>query len=323
MKFFNLDLHISVIEDIKIILESIGHVVDSWSVSGHAWVFNRQISNVDIVNQNTWKNLDQKMCDRFYERYKDELEGYDGFIACYPPAFATLYEKFDKPIFTVVATRYEHPFSNSFKKWNWLDNKLISMIDNKQIIPISNNRYDKFYCEHFLDREFTHIPNICDYTNAKYDPELEPIVSGRMKINDYKHISDLGRFNWGDLYKHRAIVHIPYNVSIMSIFEQYTANVPLFFPSAQFCNSINGAMSELLFHPNCRINNHAEENIGLSDFYDEEWMPYIQIFNSIEDLSIQLNSIDLKNISNSMSNFNECRFKKIIKMWENIIDENN
>ena len=52
MKLFNLDCHISVIADLKKIFEDLNHQVTSWSVSGHNWVFDREPSKVDVVNQN-------------------------------------------------------------------------------------------------------------------------------------------------------------------------------------------------------------------------------------------------------------------------------
>ena len=91
MKFFNLDCHVSVIADIKKILESLGHEVVSYSISGHNWVFNRQPTKVDIINPNNWRQLDEDMCDSFYERYKNELSEYDGFICTYPLTFSLLY----------------------------------------------------------------------------------------------------------------------------------------------------------------------------------------------------------------------------------------
>ena len=38
---FNIDLHISVIADLKNIFESLGHEVESKSLSGHTWVFEK------------------------------------------------------------------------------------------------------------------------------------------------------------------------------------------------------------------------------------------------------------------------------------------
>ena len=37
--------------------------------------------------------------------------------------------------------------------------------------------------------------------------------------------------SWEHLYSYRGIIHIPYNISTMSIFEQKAAGIPLFFPN--------------------------------------------------------------------------------------------
>ena len=63
LRFFNLDLQISVIADVKYIFEKLGHEVVNWSISGHTWVFGKERDIVDVVNENTWGRLDQEMCD--------------------------------------------------------------------------------------------------------------------------------------------------------------------------------------------------------------------------------------------------------------------
>ena len=68
LNFFNLDCHISVIADLKNIFESLGHSVNSWSISGHNWIFNRPPSNVDVINSQTWKNLDKDMCEKYWSK---------------------------------------------------------------------------------------------------------------------------------------------------------------------------------------------------------------------------------------------------------------
>ena len=79
MKLFNLDLHISVIEDIKNILTNLGHELISKSISSHNWVFNREPSKMDIITETSWTQIDQKMCDDFYKRYNIPLDGvYNG-----------------------------------------------------------------------------------------------------------------------------------------------------------------------------------------------------------------------------------------------------
>ena len=80
MKFFNLDLHVSVIQDIKQILEPLGHTVDNWSISGHSWVFGKEADKVDRS-----KDIDLRAAmltnpltdfgDRFQAVATDLLEG--------------------------------------------------------------------------------------------------------------------------------------------------------------------------------------------------------------------------------------------------------
>lgn len=326
MKFFNLDLHISVIEDIKTILERQGHTVVSKSISGHNWVFNREPAEVDIVNQETWQHLNQDMADAFYERYKDELSEYDGFIVTYPPTFAILFEKFDKPIIAVAATRYEAPFSSSDAMWAWANRKLIDMIDRGQLIAVANNKYDKHYCEYFLQREWKHIPSLCDYTEAKYTGTKDKsIVSGRSSLASPSllHITQIGRHTWEDLYSYKSIVHIPYNASLMSIFEQYTANVPLVFPSKELAVQIPTFMKEAFF-PGTKLSQREFEYFGsydrlaLADFYDEEWMPHLLYFNNFQELEGIVTS-DLTETSNKMKDFNLERKSKIEKLWEETV----
>jgi hypothetical protein len=88
LKFFNLDLHISVIADLKDLFETFGHQVESWSISEHTWVFKNERAKVDVVNEKTWRNLDKEMCDRFYDRYKNYLSQFDGFIVTNNASFA-------------------------------------------------------------------------------------------------------------------------------------------------------------------------------------------------------------------------------------------
>jgi hypothetical protein len=47
--------------------------------------------------------------------------------------------------------------------------------------------------------------------------------------------SELGTpFKWSDLSQFRGIIHIPYEISTMSMFEHFSAGIPLFFPSKKF-----------------------------------------------------------------------------------------
>lgn len=347
MKLFNLDCHISVIADIKKTFEELGHSVDSWSISGHNWVFDREPMKVDIINPHTWQHIDENMCNEFYDRYKDELSIYDAFICTYPISFSMLFEKFKKPIILQIPIRYETPFYSDASKWDKFNEYLRRGIDNDMIIPISNSEYDKKYFEFFVNRECKLIPNICDYTETSWNPTIDKFLYySRLPITLGESIIDkasLGKYKWEDIASYRGIIMIPYTSSTMSIFEYYTSNIPLFCPSKKFICELyskygNYVLSELTWNgtfglrsgsviecdrskdPNDYMNiDIMSEWIEYSDFYNNEWMPYITYFDSFEELSSILDSSDVSRISNNMKEFNISRKKKIYDMWDNVL----
>jgi hypothetical protein len=349
MKLFNLDCHISVIADLKKIFEDLNHQVTSWSVSGHNWVFNREPSKVDVVNQHNWMKLDKNMCDSFYERYKDELSGYDAFICTYPLSFSMLYEKFNKPIILQIPIRYEVPFHNDKDKWNYFNEYLRDGIDKGMIIPVANSEYDKRYFEFFVQRECKLIPNICEYTGANWNPIIDKFLySSRLPIkfdNSVVDKSTLHKYKWQDIANYKGIIIIPYNCSTMSIFEYYTSNMPIFCPSKDFMKELhkkyqNYVLPELTWNktfgltsgsiidcdrtndPNNYNNFDIMNNwIDFSDFYNQDWMPHIVYFDSFDDLISKMKNTDLREVSLKMSEFNKIRKNKIYDMWEKILNK--
>ena len=357
MKFFNIDLHISVIADVRKIFNDLGHEVDDWTLSGHSWVFGREQDKVDIINHTNWKSLDKEMCDAFYERYKDELSHYDGFICTYAPSFCLLYEKFNKPIITIVPVRYETPFSNDKDKWNWYNNFLRKGIDDGLVIPIVNNKFDKQYCEMYTNREWRYIPSLCEYTNAPYEPKCASVIYssllpvgalGHDELIIPKHEALPQGYDWKDLSQFKGIIHIPYHNSTMSIFENYTSNIPLFFPSYAFMLKLrseygkHGVLNQVTWReinnlePGSIIEFDSKDNtitdindygtisneegwIKLCDFYDQEWMPHLQYFNSFDELKDLIRTVDTKQISKNMSDFNKIRKEKIYDSWRAVL----
>tara|TARA_B100000686_G_C16748360_1_gene950909 strand:+ start:734 stop:1801 length:1068 start_codon:yes stop_codon:yes gene_type:complete len=350
MKFFNLDLHISVIADIKHIFRALGHSVENWSISGHAHLMGRPTDQVKVVNQHTWRQLDSDMIEAFYNCYKSDLEEYDGFIVTHTPCFALLYEKFNKPIITVASTRYEDPFSNDMIKWSKFNRYLQQQIDKELIIPVANNKYDKKYTELFTQRDWQHIPSLCEYTDAQYtgtgdhflySSKFKPQIRIANLIDKEQALSQ--GYTWQQLADYKGIVHIPYNVSTMSIFEQYTANIPLFFPSWGLLyelrekythhgvlsetswNQIHRLSSNSVLFPGIKDPNNFNNNADmmdwarLSDFYDEDNMPYIQYFDSFEHLGKLLQTVDLNAISKNMKEHNKKRKEKVYESWKEIL----
>jgi hypothetical protein len=351
LKFFNLDLHISVIGDLKNLFESYGHQVESWSISEHTWVFKNERAKVEVVNEKTWRNLDREMCDRFYEHYKDYLSQFDAFIVTNNASFALLYEKFDKPIIIVNSTRYENPFTHKPEKWAWLDAFLKKGVEKNQIFIVSNNKGDRDYLKHFTGIDSEVIPSLCLYTKSHHTGKKKGFIwrfpdqafksftkkqmGAQKKLIQNNNLSH--RHSWQELYDYQGVVHFPYQISTMSIFEQYSANVPLFFPSKKFLISLRSThpqiLSQLSFFSAekapVQLNNPNNINDGTvlqtwidsADFYDPENMPYIQYFDSFEHLKKLLTTVDCKKISKQMQIHNEKRKQLALKKWETILEK--
>lgn len=367
VRFFNLDLHIGVIGDIKQIFHALGHKVTDWSLSAHARVLGREIDKVEVVNQHTWKNINRAMCDAFYDRYKRELDQYDAFIVTHTPCFSMLYEQWNKPIICVASTRYEAPFSDNPPAWAEFNDYLRKKIDDGLIIPVANNKYDAAYAEYFTQRSWQVIPSLCDYTNARYTgTRSESLYHSKFRlprtiknlVNKEDHFKRgilqraaqkfglrVGKqgYTWQQLASFRSAVFVPYNASIMSIFETYAAGIPMLFPSRTFATRLyadhkhQGVFSELSYNqvrglPSGSVipchsndpNNYEDDQtmtrwIAKSDFYDSDNLKHVVYFDSFEELEHLLQTLDVSEIHRAMVEHHRIRSARTYSAWKAIL----
>ena len=122
VKLFNMDLHISVIEDVKTHLKR--HFendveITEWCVSGHHSIVNKPKASPRWVNASNWRRIDEGAVSRFVTEYRDFLSSFDGFIVTHSPVFALLFQAFNKPIYVLNSCRFDQPMSgqdNDFRK---------------------------------------------------------------------------------------------------------------------------------------------------------------------------------------------------------------
>jgi hypothetical protein len=354
MKFFNIDCHISVIADINHIFKSFGHTVIDVSVSGHSTVMNKE-KQIIILNSgyiiDGCNTITRKIGKDFYETFKDKLAEYDGFICCYPAEFCMLYELFNKPIIIVNCLRYEHPFTRYKENWDELNDCIKSLNSKNLLYWICNNKGDVEYTKYYTNIIGNWIPSLCEYTNTKYNPIYNKyIISNRTNLkphylnNNAINLSNISRsgkwFDWNEKSKYKGIIHIPYSNGCMSIFEEYTSNIPLFFPSKEFGKELfhkKIMFNDLTFYRYFNIQEPDDMNCPNSlrndtilnmwfdtcDFYDEENMPYLYYFNSIDHLNILLTTLTIEDLiitSKKMEEFNKKRKEYVYSEWTKILN---
>ena len=327
MKFFNLDMHISIVHDVKTIFQNLNHSIDSTNLSSHTWVNGEKPGKNKVVNRKNWTTINQKMCDDFYRKYKKQLKDYDGFVHSYPPAFALLFEKFEKPIITIACTRFDFPVEA--ENLNWLVTGLRRLYYNGQLTPVANNLLDKHYCEEWLEFQWMHIHSLCDYIEVRYRPERNQFISWsrtttqliRSDLLD-KSFSNNEKYDRTTISRYLGVIHIPYNLSIMSAFEHYYQAIPLFFPSQTFQKNLlrnnQDVLGEVIFQ-NSPLT-FSPDLIKLADWYDASNMPFVTFFESFEHLNDLLVSSNLSEISESMREFNLTRKANVYSKWTSILE---
>lgn len=353
MRFFNIDKHISVIADVKYVFNRLGHQVDHVCMSGHAPVMGLEQLTVPMLSEDNWiTTAEQKRWGQFYDQYCDTLKDYDGFICCYPPLFALLYERFHKPIIVQAPIRYCHGIYHLPQHWIEYN----EFLKEPRVLLCANNRFDKEYIEYFIDKEVTHIPSLCEYTDMSYagtDPRWlyyctrdNPRVNPSIFIRKERALK--GGYRWSEVSKFRGIAHIPYQVSTMSIFEQYTACIPMMFPTPDFLYELYLVDRIAMEHyVNAKLYNKESKSplppinahthvpdpnayarkasfmhwIKRADYYNEEWMPHLTYFDSYDEMAELTNKINTTQISNRMMAKNIDRRAKVYKLWQTILKQ--
>ena len=300
MRLFCMDLHISVIADFK----SLGMDVDvtDWTLSGHAHIMGRARDNPKHINANTWQSLNPEMIANFQAEYHDFLSSFDGFIVGHAACFAQIYEKYNKPIIWINSCRFDLPYCWSGN----LDGRakyiacLARLHQSELLTVVSNNKADQLYTFRATGIRPQRIPSLCLYTKMKYRPVRQTFLcyTGGCPPNPritQKH--EIGNFAWQTVAEFKGVIHFPYEISTMSLFEQFSAGCPMFFPSRAYLTANAGQLTS--------ISNYWGSNpmpyqygdlsdiknwVDLADFYDTFTSPNTQYFDSQEHLDTLLDA---------------------------------
>jgi len=312
-------------------------------------------------------NPPDEIYSEFYEFYKDQIEMnvVDAFVCFHPAAMCELYMSFNRSMIIIASTRYElSRFGN--KEWNKWNENLIKISQDPKNIIAANNLYDAEYIRYFTGINVILLPSFCNYTNSIYNPKrkeflLPSIHSKKFELIFNKLLQEsLDRYDtdeikivplrtiyrnyeYSDLTNHPAIIHVPYQVSVMSLFEQYRMNIPLVFPSLDLLtkwhyeyglvnektwdqtyrgilpsgSTINGVLKDVPDPNNDRNRTAIRYWLNLSDFY--QW-PHIIYYESTDDLIRKLDTTDFQMVSQKMKEYNKQFRQSLLTKWKEILN---
>lgn len=323
MRFFCMDAHVSVIHDLKTMKLDID--ITDWTLSNHSWVINKQKDHPRHINSDTVMKLNSDMIKNFQDEYDEFLSQFDGFIVCHIPAFAMIYEKYRKPVIWVNSCRFDLPFSSRLNGDKDTRNEFISCIkrlnNNRLLYPVSNNKGDQLCTENGTGIKPQHIPSLCDYTGISYNPTRRTFLLYTGNMPSHHLItskSDIGnKYAWNTLGEFKGIIHMPYEISTMSMFEQFTAGIPLFFPSREYLKQNKQQLHTIREYEKFATSYKLELDdwIDLSDMYTTFNSKNTYYFDSLPHLYSLLENFEYVDDRLQRTKYKE----EIIDKWRSII----
>ena len=321
-----MDLHISVIADFKTACPDV-EVVD-WCLSGHAWVMNRTQDSPEHINPSTWKDLTPERIAKFQERYDSFLQTFDGFIVGFASSFAMIFEKYNKPILMLNAVRYDIPYcftKNRAMETKW--NECLDRLNRHGLLTIvSNNLADQQYLRLGSGMESHYIPSLCLYTKTTYSPTKPTFLVTNGSFAPHPLLTfkkDLPHPHaWSDIASFRGVVIHPYEVSLMSLFEQFTAGCPFFFPSKSYWTA-NPGIQSISAYWGADISSKYKELttdagwIALSDVYGVFQSPNTYYFDSEEHLIHLLETFEYVDDRE----FRQAHIAQVKQQWKFVLQE--
>ena len=264
-------------------------------------------------------------------------------------------------------------FANKYRWREWISN-LIKIGKNPRNIIAANNLYDVNYIKYHTGLDVQYIPSWCgdkweDDEQISYTPSRPEILIGPYRDSmtqsaaddAWKHpvMQDLVKaisytrstiqfkrlkeiyptYKMSNIAAHPAIVLLPYQVSVMSFFEFYRMNIPIFVPSKKLLTEWHmkhEILSEMLYgspermiqnddfrhSPYSKKKEDLEFWIQFSDYYV---FPHVSTFDSWEDLILKLeksvDKSDLYVISNNMKKYNQKQREGLKRIWGGIRDK--
>lgn len=303
MKAFCMSVHISVIQDLKTAYPDIE--ITDFCMSGAAWIMKRQVDVPKIINHMTWKQITPQMITAFQSEYDSFLQQFDMFIVAHPSVFVMIFEKYNKPILMINTTRYDLPFCNSGDINNLkLYRNCLQQLSTKGLLHIvSNNHADQYYLLKGCGLPSIVIPSLGLYTNVQYKPIKPQFVLYHGSLPDHPLIAKRPHnHEWRDITSYKGLISMPYEVSLMSLFEYFTAGMPLFFPSREFwkTQANHQNLYSLFWYWDDRLPEDLAEFknlnlwIDMADMYSTLQSPNTYYFDSYDHLFQLLDTFEYK-----------------------------
>lgn len=371
LKLFGMDHHHAVLWDVKKILRPLGVQLDFVWLSDGRDVVNEAMpcqipgffSSLDIYKQPADKPLSEETKKFILE------DGYQGIITSHSLVTCHRLQELGLPMIHVNSTRFGNEWIHSPKKHETLVNSIQELLRKKRLRIVHNNHGDQQYVHQYIPsiqaNQEVVIPSLCEsLLRLRCSPPAKPKImiwdtrqtllqkdkSPFMKefyirckyiLEDNVEsqailLSQHGKYlPEGYLDQYTAVVHIPYNISTMSMFEQVRANIPIWVPSKRLMKELwsnteePNELSWTVFVPGSEKNASTMDNVrnpeviqrwlDAADFYNPEVLPLALTFDSIDEFLQKVLTTDYQALMDKAEETQQIRRENIAFAWEQVL----
>jgi hypothetical protein len=371
LKLFGIDHHHAVQWDIKQLLRPLGITLDFvWLCDGRPPI-NEAIpseipgfqSSIDIYRPAPETPLSPET------RQYIEQKKYDGIVTSHSLVTCYRLKEIGLPMIHMNSTRFGNDWIQDPTKHQVLVNAVQELLTQGRLRIVHNNQGDSKYFSQYFPHMSAHqevwIPSLCESLMRLRDkaPETPKILIwdtrqvllqeegspfmkemyAKLKQTHGDKIESqavlMAQSNSylpeGYLDSYSAVIHIPYNISTMSMFQQVRANIPIWVPSKKLLAKLladtrePNEMSWTVFAPgsestaslldHVRTPEVIETWLQSADFYNPDVLPLVFQFDSIEDLVEKVLSTNYDGAIQKAEGVQQALRENITFAWEQVL----
>ena len=253
-----------------------------------------------------------------------------------PDSYIFLINKCDKKIILEITNRFDFGVPKFEKNIYY---KTISKAKKrKNIIFIENNPFEIYYlCEknifiqnYYLIRPIGVSPiskinkkeiflnKVAVINNGNQGKILGPILK---KLNISFNILESKYGGPLTLTNYKAIIHIPYQVSVMKMMENFRYGIPMIIPTERLLREILDNNKNIINYRWIKMALNIKNGIkNYIEFYNDEFKELFIYFDNFEDLPNIIEITNFKDLSLKEKEFMKNYENKMVKIWSEALD---
>jgi len=364
----SIDFHISPIQDLKYLLKGHfpGVVVSDRSLSGACSRTGTcaNPSNLAVLRQGDVSHsmyFGSGVREEFFNAYcnkgvSDMVAASAAMVCSHPTGMCELAMPFNRSLILWATTRFEQGRERHKERFSGFIKNFRAMASLPGSVVLANNMYDVHYIQYFTGIKPVYAPSHCAYPGVSWSWKPDPAQPKPILVHGYRPhrggvsldaflspLRSAGGGGWefaelraalGHDYAYAtlagfpAILHLPYQVSIMSFFEHYRMGIPILAPSRALLTKWHmetlfvseRTWDTVLYNTptsQSAVSRHADAtqpydpNDETSEDAVSWWLqwadyyvfPHVILFDSWEDLALKIKSVDLPKISAAMKDY--------------------